>query len=438
MVTERLVESESRKSPRLLANRDFVLLLCGQTVSNFGDIIFDTTLTLWIAVRIAAAWSWAPLAISGVLAAATFPVLFVGPVAGVFVDRWNKRNTMLAADALRAIIVSALLAMTFIDALPPRVQIGMIYVVVFLVSVCAQFFAPARVAAIVEIVEEERRPEAASISQLLSSLALIIGPAVAAPLFFGVGVRWALALNALSFVVSWFEILAVRSKPVTLDRQPAASASFVGEFADGIRFLVGSPVLRTMLGVAVIVMLGAGAFNALGIFFLTENLHAPPVLFGLVGTTFGAGMLFGSILSSIVAPRIGLARVFASATIGVGILILVLARLNSFLPGLAVIFLLGIVMPALQVTLGPLMLQVTPRELVGRIVSVMGPVTSAAEMVSVLLAGFLGSTVLKDFHKQIAGIAFGPYDTVLTIAGVLALLGGIYAAMRLDDRSTER
>ena len=57
-------------------------------------------------------------------------------------------------------------------------------------------------------------------------------------------------------------------------------------------------------------------------------------------------------------------------------------------------------------------------------------------MISVLLAGFLGSTVLKDFHKRIAGIAFGPYDTVLTLAGILALLGGIYAALRLDDRST--
>ena len=177
---------ESRESPGLLANRDFVLLLCGQTVSNFGDIIFDTTLTLWIAVQIATARSWAPLAISGVLAAATVPVLFVGPIAGVFVDRWNKRKTMLAADALRAIIVSVLLAMTFIGALRPKVQIGTIYVVVFLVSVCAQFFAPARVATIAEIVEEERRPQAASISQLLSSLALIIGPAVAAPLFFSV------------------------------------------------------------------------------------------------------------------------------------------------------------------------------------------------------------------------------------------------------------
>ena len=101
MVTGHSVES--RESPGLLANRDFVLLLCGQTVSNFGDIIFDTTLTLWIAVRIAATTAWAPVAIGGVLAAATLPVLFVGPIAGVFVDRWNQRNTMLAADALRAV-----------------------------------------------------------------------------------------------------------------------------------------------------------------------------------------------------------------------------------------------------------------------------------------------------------------------------------------------
>jgi MFS family permease len=196
---------------------------------------------------------------------------------------------------------------------------------------------------------------------------------------------------------------------------------------DGLRFFAGNAVLRTILIASVIVMLGGGAFNALGIFFLTENLHATPELFGIVSTTFGAGMLAGSILAAVVAPRLGLARVFSCATIGVGLLILVLARLSSFLPALVILFLLGAVIPALQVTLGPLMLQVTPRDLVGRVVSVIGPVTSGAEMISMLLAGFLASTVLHDLHIVARGITIGPYDTILTVTGILALVAGIYA-----------
>lgn len=421
---------------RLLANRDFLLLLGGQTVSNLGDIVFDVTLTLWIAVNIAARQAWAPMAVSGVLLAASLPILLVGPIAGVFVDRWNRRNTMLVTDAVRGILVALLL---FADrgGLSARVQIAAIYAVVFLVSVASQFFSPARVATIVDIVDEPLRAQAASTSQLLSSVAMIVGPAAAAPLFFRLGIRWALILNALSFAFSWAAIFVVRPKELDHGSSPATASGLSREFMDGLRFFAGNAVLRTILIASVIVMLGGGAFNALGIFFLTENLHATPELFGIVSTTFGAGMLAGSILAAVVAPRLGLARVFSCATIAVGLLILVLARLSSFLPALVILFLLGAVIPALQVTLGPLMLQVTPRDLVGRVVSVIGPVTSGAEMISMLLAGFLASTVLRDLHIVARGITIGPYDTILTVTGILALVAGIYARGALRKAGTD-
>jgi MFS family permease len=417
---------------RLLANRDFILLLAGQTVSNLGDIVFDITLTLWIAVNIAAGQTWAPMAVSGALLAASLPVLVAGPIAGVFVDRWNRRNTMLLMDAVRAILV-ALLLIADAGRLPARAQIAAIYAVVFLVSVCSQFFSPARVATIVDIVDEPLRAQAASTSQLLSSVALIVGPAAAAPLFFRLGVRWALILNALSFAFSWTAIFVVRPRKSPCGTNPATTSSLAGEFRDGLRFFAGNSVLRTMLIASVIVMLGGGAFNALGIFFLTENLHATPELFGIVSTTFGAGMLAGSILAAVVAPRWGLTRVFSSATVSVGALILVLARLRSFPPALVTLFLLGAVIPALQVTLGPLMLKVTPRDFIGRVVSVISPVTSAAEMLSMLLAGTLASTVLRNLHARAFGITFGPYDTILTVTGFLALAAGFYSMVTLKQ-----
>jgi MFS family permease len=416
----------------LLANRNFLLLLAGQAISNLGDIVFDTTLTLWIAVRIAAGQNWAPMAVSGVLLAASLPILLVGPVAGVFVDRWNKRNTMLVMDAVRAVLVALLLAADA-GGLPAGVQLAAIYVVVFHVSVCSVFFSPARIATIVDVVDESRRAQAASTSQLLSSAALIAGPAAAAPLFFGLGVRWALILNMLSFAISWTAIFAVRPEESRRASDHSAGSSLSREFKDGLRFFAGNAVLRTMLVASVIVMLGGGAFNALGIFFLTNNLHAAPESFGLVGTTFGGGMLAGSILASVIAPRLGLARVFSWATAGVGGLLLVLARLSSLGPALVVLFLFGAVIPALQVTLGPLMLRVTPRDFIGRVVSVMEPVASMAEMISMFLAGFLASTVLRDLHAVAWGMTFGPYDTILTGAGFLAVAAGIYSMVMLRE-----
>src|SRR4051794_40833946 len=90
----------------LFINRTFGLLWSGQTVSYLGDSIFTTTLILWIATRIAHGESWAPLAVSGVLLATSGATLLVGPLAGVFVDRWDKRRTLLAMDALRACLIA--------------------------------------------------------------------------------------------------------------------------------------------------------------------------------------------------------------------------------------------------------------------------------------------------------------------------------------------
>ncbi|MGH2487726.1 MAG: hypothetical protein ACRDHE_17130, partial [Ktedonobacterales bacterium] len=77
-----------------LINKNFALLWTGQTISAFGDTLFDTTVVLWIALVLARGQTWAPLAVSGGLLATLVPKILVGPMAGVFVDRWDKQRTL--------------------------------------------------------------------------------------------------------------------------------------------------------------------------------------------------------------------------------------------------------------------------------------------------------------------------------------------------------
>jgi len=78
------------------------LLWAAQGLSYIGDQIFDTTLVVWIASVLAKDQTWAPLAVSGVLIAVAIPTLVIGPLAGVFVDRADKRRMMIATDGVRA------------------------------------------------------------------------------------------------------------------------------------------------------------------------------------------------------------------------------------------------------------------------------------------------------------------------------------------------
>ena len=118
---------------RRLVNRDFAKLWYGQAVSSAGDFVFTTTLTLWIAVKLGAGQSWAPAAIGGLLIAATAAIVVVGPVAGVLVDRWDRRRTMLRTEAVRAILAGFLALISLVPQhdLPIGAWLVLVYVVVF-------------------------------------------------------------------------------------------------------------------------------------------------------------------------------------------------------------------------------------------------------------------------------------------------------------------
>src|SRR6185437_6299146 len=98
---------------KYLINRDYARLWYGQAVSVVGDAVFDTTLVLWISTKLAKGQSWAPAAVSGIMIAMFGAVMVVGPLAGVFVDRWHRRRTMLRSEVIRALLVGGLTVLAF-------------------------------------------------------------------------------------------------------------------------------------------------------------------------------------------------------------------------------------------------------------------------------------------------------------------------------------
>jgi len=420
-------------------NRNFALLWEGQAISNLGDVVFDTTLLLWIATIIARNQPWAPLASSGVLIVAYIPTLVFGPIAGVFVDRWDKRRTMLFMDVFRALLILLLLLATGLIPLPfpgigkPSIfwQLGAIYTITFLTTICAQFFNPARFAIIGDVVDEPHRPQASGLGQVTSNIALLIGPPLAAPLLFVIGVQWALTINAISFVVSFLSILAVRVPPRVEPEASKPKTTFFQELREGLSFFGKNHTLVTILIATSIVTFGVGALNALDVYFVTQNLHTSATLYGIIGMVFGLGSILGAILSTIFMKQVGVVRTFCLGLLVSGVLILILSRQSNFILALVCFLFVGLPVVAANTAIGPMLLHLVPRNLVGRVISIFTPTMSLVQMLSVALAGYLAGDLLQGLHGSFLGMTFGTIDIIFLCTGLLVFLGGLYAMVNL-------
>ncbi|QNE78755.1 MFS transporter [Streptomyces finlayi] len=436
-------------NPRLtLINRDYTRLWFGQAVSSVGDAVFSTTLVLWVATVLAKDETWAPMAVSGVLLASSAAVLVIGPLAGVFVDRWDKRVTMLRTEVVRGGLVAVLTVVSFlpVGALPAAAWLALVYATVLMLHAAGQFFSPARFAILADLVTGDAdRARAAGIGQATGETAWIIGPPLAAPLLFTAGLQWAMLFNAVSYAVSYIAIRSIRLRPPTADPAGAGPArkasgkqpaSVWREFGDGLRFFARSRFLVALLLLAVIGQFGIGALSTLNVFFTTDNLHASAHLYGYIGMAMGVGGITGALCGGRVVQWLGARRSTWISLLVSGVLLVAYSRQTGFVGGIALLFVFTVPLTVLNTAMAPLLLAAAPAQYLGRVMAVFYPVTKLASMLSAVLSGWLAGSVLRDVGGSVGGLRFGPIDTIFAVSGLIVVLSGVYAWFALPAEET--
>src|SRR6266567_3125786 len=407
-------------SKGLLINRNFALLAIGQAISNMGDFVYSTTLLVWVFVLTHSA-----AAVSGVLIAQYAPVFLLGPLAGVFVDRWNRRRTMITADLARAVV--PLLA-------PLPLRLPAIYSSVFLLSAFSRFFMPARAGMQQVIVPAKQQGQAASISQATFALAIIVGPALASPLYFVVGPVIAVLINAVSFVISALCLRAIRASKELLQPRFAMAAgdtapespigAVLREMLVGFRFVAKTRVLLMVVILVLIGMLGAGAINALDIIFVSRNLHVSASLYGPLAAAGGTGTLIGAILAGVVISRVQPRYMLTGSVFLLGVGLVIYAFQSWYLLALIITFIMSIPQGGIDVGFTPLLLGVTPNAMIGRVQSVIETAMFATSLISVGLAGYFGQ--------------FVPVSIIFAIGGALIAIAGVFGWFSLPGEAATR
>ncbi|MDD9149079.1 MFS transporter [Sporolactobacillus sp. CQH2019] len=176
---------------KLLQNRNFSLLFIGQLISQLGDFGLTIALPFYVYQL-----SGSPLATALTYVTRALPMFFVGPIAGVFVDRWNLKRTMWIANLSSALVLLPGFYVTSVR------WIWLLWLGSLLESSCNRFFNPAKQSFIPQLVRKEELVEANGFSSMIESIAQILGPILAGGLAVWIGFQSILLIDIGSYLIS--------------------------------------------------------------------------------------------------------------------------------------------------------------------------------------------------------------------------------------------
>jgi MFS family permease len=220
-------------------NRNFRLLYIGQTISQLGDW-FNTVAVYALLLDL----TGSATAVAWMLIVQMLPIALVGPLAGVVVDRVNRRRIMMAADLVRGCLILGLLLVRRAD------QVWIAYVVTGLAVAAQAFFEPARTATIPNVTAPAELLPANALSSATWSAMLAIGASIGGLVTAAFGRNVAFTVNAASFFVSCLFIAATRydsTPPVRPPVQGLAALTGASDLAEGIRYIRGSSHVAALM-----------------------------------------------------------------------------------------------------------------------------------------------------------------------------------------------
>ena len=287
-----------RRSP------SFGLLFLATAGSSFGTYLAAIVLTVDIYDRTnSGVW------VAALLIADFLPIVLIGLLLGPLVDRLSRRRLMVVSDVVRC---GVFVALPFVDSAAG------IVVLAGVAGVATGFFRPAVFAGLPNLVPEGELTNANSLLQTVETLAWMIGPVVGGLMLTVSGPSVPYAVNAVTFLVS--AVLVARIPEARLRSEDSLTRGHWRDVADGLRLVVTSPPLRTVLIVWNVVLLGSAAINVAEVVFAKDSLGAGDIGFGVIVAASGVGLALGSYLAAPSLGRVGLRRHYAGsiALMGLG------------------------------------------------------------------------------------------------------------------------
>jgi MFS family permease len=358
----------------ILQQPDFRKLWLAQIVSIFGDFLALFGVISLITFR----WHGNAVQVTLVMVAYMVPLAVVGPLAGVFVDRWNVKRVMITSDVTRSVLI--LLAVVARNV----PQLCAIFAVL---GAFSSFFAPAQSVTVRTLVPVEKLLAAnAMMSQAFFSVRLV-SPILAGAMIAWLGENPCFYLDAASFVFSAAMISTLLINPP----RPSGKSvqGFLSEFMSGNRFIFTHAYLAFVVTAMVVAMFVLSCFSPLISIYVRDMLRGGTFLYGVVSTMVGLGLILGTQSVNRYAQQRSKKDVVVLGLFSLALSTGLLAAFANIPMAAASLFGVGAAIAFIIVPAQTLMQQETPHAIIGRVSSSFMSLMSLGQVAGLLLSGWL-------------------------------------------------
>lgn len=406
------------KFREVLKNRNFFLLWIGQIISQLGDRLGQMALIGFVYLRSPGS----TLQIAKILSFTIIPVFIIGPLAGVYVDRWDRRRTMYICDFLRSLLVLAIPLFLFYSK-----NLAPIYLIIFIAFSVGRFFVPAKLSIIPELVDSKSLLVANSLINTSGMIAAVLGFGISGVLVEKLGAKSGFYLNALTFLISGSFIFLISKRflarmsleKVGKEIVEVIRKSVFQEIKEGVFYFIRKKDIRFTAGIIFALWSALGSVYVVIIVFVQKTLHSATKDLGLLVMFLGIGLFLGSLVYGKFGQRISHYKIIFVSLVLSGIMLIFFALGIHYFPYFLLAALLalclGLIVSPIMIASNTIIHNVSDNEMLGKIFSSLEIVMH----LGFILFMFVSSILADKFSHLLILVIVGALLSLLGLASLL-------------------
>jgi predicted MFS family arabinose efflux permease len=394
----------------VLRKRNYGLLWMAQLISMIGDWAMFAALPFFIYEL-----TGSVLATGVMFMIQVVPPLLLGSIAGVFVDRWDRRWTMIGSSLFRGFVLLLLLGVRSPE------MVWLVYLAGFLESSATQFFSPANNALLPKLVGEDQLITANSLDSLGENSARLIGPALGGTLLAVIGLRGVVLFDIGTYLTAagLMTLMRIQSEQGMIASQSLTStesafASFWDEFVSGIKVVLERPALSRIFIVLAVAMLGDSILTVLLVAFFQDVVGVGSTEFGIVLTVRGVAGILGGLAMSALGHRFNARDLISIGLMITGLALIGMVLLPVYVISLVIMMAISLPLMAWLISSQTWIQTHSPDKYRGRVFGVYGTLSALLMLVGMGFASGMGEGLGISNTLYVGG-------GVYVLSGILAL-----------------